>query len=187
MSAYRTVASQRAFSGFSSIRIDTLEGPGGRFVREVVEHPDAVGIVALDGAGQVALVRQYRHPLGADLLEIPAGTLDVPGESPEDAARRELAEEVGLAAETLVPLGTLWNSAGWSDERTHLFLAPTTSPVAVPEGYVPEGEEVTMRIEWRSLASLLSDVRGGVIEDAKSVVALVRAAAALEDGGGGRQ
>lgn len=185
MSDFRTVASRYAHRGFSSVRIDELDGPDGRFTREVVEHPDAVAIVALDDARRVALVRQYRHPLGHTLLELPAGTLDVTGESPEAAAHRELAEEVGLAADVLVPLGALWNSAGWSDERTLLFLARTTRPTAAPDGFRAEGEEAAMTVEWWPLADLLDDVRRGAIEDAKTVVGIVRAAALLEDGGPG--
>lgn len=177
MSTFRTVASRHLYRGFSSVRIDEIDGPDGSFAREVVEHPDAVAVVALDAEGRVALVRQYRHPLGTELVEIPAGTLDVPGESPEEAAHRELAEEVGLATDALVPLGTLWNSAGWSDERTHLFLARATSTVDAPEGYVAEGEEAAMSIEWRPLTSLLEEVRDGTIEDAKTAVGIVRAAA----------
>ena len=179
MSTFRTVTSRHAYRGFSSVRIDELEGPDGRFTREVVEHPDAVAVVALDDLGRVALVRQYRHPLGRTLLELPAGTLDVAGEAAEAAAHRELAEEVGLAADTLLPLGALWNSAGWSDERTLLFLAPSTRPAAAPEGFRPEGEEAAMSIEWQPLDALLEDVRSGAIEDAKTAVAIVRAAALL--------
>lgn len=185
MSTFRTVASRHVYRGFSSVRVDEVHGPDGVFTREVVEHPDAVAVVALDGHGRVALVRQYRHPLGTDLVELPAGTLDVPGETPEQAAHRELAEEVGLATESLVPLGTLWNSAGWSDERTHLFLARTTSAVNAPEGYVAEGEEAAMSVEWRTLSTLLDDVRRGVLADAKTAVGIVRAAAVLDGTLGG--
>lgn len=186
MSTFRTVASRHVYRGFSSVRIDELEGPEGRFTREVVEHPDAVAIVALDDDGRVALVRQYRHPLGRSLLELPAGTLDVAGEAPEAAAHRELAEEVGLATDTLLPLGALWNSAGWSDERTLLFLAPSTRPTSAPAGFLPEGEEAAMSVEWCSLDALVDDVRSGAIEDAKTAVGVVRAAALLTGAAGGR-
>lgn len=185
MSTFRTVASHHAYRGFSSVRVDELEGPDGRFRREVVEHPDAVAVVALDDDGRVALVRQYRHPLGAWLLELPAGTLDVAGEAPEAAAHRELAEEVGLATDELIPLGSLWNSAGWSDERTLLFLATSTRPTPRPEGFRPEGEEAAMRLEWQPLEALLLDVGRGAIEDAKTAVGIVRAAALLGDRTGG--
>ena len=184
MSVFRTVASEYRYRGFSSVRVDTVEGPEGRFTREIVEHPDAVAVVALDDEGRVALVRQFRQPLGHDLLEIPAGTLDVPGESPAEAARRELAEEVGLAADVLVPLGRICNSAGWSDEVTTLFLAPSTRPAERPYGFTLEDEEATMTVEWWPLDTLVAEVLGGSIEDAKTAVGVLRARAVLSAGTG---
>ena len=182
MSVFRTVSTEHRYRGFSSVRVDTVEGPGGRFTREVVEHPDAVAVVALDGERRVALVRQFRQPLGHDILEIPAGTLDVAGESPAEAAHRELAEEVGLAADVLVPLGRICNSAGWSDEVTTLFLAPSTRPAERPDGFTLEDEEATMTVEWWPLEELVVDVLRGAIEDAKTAVAVLRARAALDAG-----
>jgi 8-oxo-dGTP pyrophosphatase MutT (NUDIX family) len=182
VNVFRTIASEHAYRGFSSVRIDRLEGPDGPFTREVVEHPDAVAIVALDAAMQVALVRQYRHPIGATLLELPAGTLDVEGEGPIEAAHRELAEEVMLAAERLVPLGTMWNSAGWSDERTHLYLATSISPAPHPAGFLAVDEEASMGIEWLDLDRLVQDALSGRIEDAKTAVGVLRARAALDAG-----
>jgi 8-oxo-dGTP pyrophosphatase MutT (NUDIX family) len=184
VSGFRALSSRHEYRGFSSVRVDVVAGPGGEFTREVVEHPDAVAIVALDAEGRVALVRQYRHPLGQDLLELPAGTLDVDGESPEAAAHRELAEEVGLAADTLVPLGRMWNSAGWSDERTILYLAPTTRSAPRPDGFSAEHEEAAMGLEWWPLDVLVSAVLRGDVEDAKTVVGVLRARAALDAGAG---
>lgn len=184
MSVFRTITSEHRYRGFSSVRVDELEGPDGRFTREVVEHPDAVAIVALDEAGRVALVHQYRHPLGTSLVELPAGTLDVEGESSEQAAHRELAEEVGLAADELVPLGMLWNSAGWSDERTALYLARRTRPAPRPEGFEAVDEEALMRIEWRPLDDVVRAALAGDIEDAKTVVGVLRAQAMLDAGTG---
>ena len=182
MSVFRTVSTEHRYRGFSAIRVDTVEGPGGRFTREVVEHPDAVAVVALDDRRRVALVRQFRQPLGQDLLEIPAGTLDVAGESPDEAAHRELAEEVGLATEALVPLGRICNSAGWSDESTTLFLAPQTRPAERPDGFTLTDEEATMTVEWWPLDTLIGAVLDGTIEDAKTVVAVLRARAVLDAG-----
>lgn len=184
MSDFRTVTSRHEYRGFSSVRVDVVTGASGEFIREVVEHPDAVAIVALDDERRVALVRQYRHPLGHDLLEIPAGTLDIVGESAEAAAHRELAEEVGLAAGRLVPLGRIWNSAGWSDERTALYLAPSTRAAARPEGFTAEHEEATMRLEWWPLDELVAAVLRGDVEDAKTVVGVLRAHATLDAGAG---
>jgi 8-oxo-dGTP pyrophosphatase MutT (NUDIX family) len=182
VSAFRAVESRHEYRGFSSVRIDVVAGPDGQFTREVVEHPDAVAIVALDAQGRVALVRQYRHPLGEDLLELPAGTLDVDGESVEAAAHRELAEEVGLATEVLVPLGRIWNSAGWSDERTTIVLAPRTHPAPRPAGFTAEDEEAVMAIEWWPLDDVVTAALEGGIDDAKTVVGVLRARAALDAG-----
>jgi 8-oxo-dGTP pyrophosphatase MutT (NUDIX family) len=177
---YEVVTSRRAYSGFSSVRIDGLVGPGGeRFEREVVEHPDAVAVVAIDDERRVVLVRQYRHPLRTSLLELPAGTLDVDGESALDAARRELAEEVGLAAGHWQALGALWNSAGWSDERTWLFLATGVEAVARPHGFVAEGEEADLAIERIALDELLGMCADGRVDDAKTVVGVLRASTHL--------
>jgi len=184
VSTFRTVSSEHRYHGFSSVRVDVLEGPGGLFSREVVGHPDAVAIVALDAAARVALVRQYRHPLGTSLLELPAGTLDVDGESSEAAARRELAEEVGLATDELRSLGGLWNSAGWSDERTELFLATGTRPAQRPDGFTPADEESEMTVEWLPLDDAVRSALDGAIEDAKTVVGLLRARAVLGAGTG---
>jgi len=182
VSTFRAVDSRHEYRGFSSVRIDVVAGPDGEFTREVVEHPDAVAIVALDAQGRVALVRQYRHPLGENLLELPAGTLDVAGESVEEAAHRELAEEVGLATEVLVPLGRIWNSAGWSDEHTTILLAPRTHPAPRPAGFTAEDEEAVMAIEWWPLDDVVTAALEGGIEDAKTVVGVLRARAALDAG-----
>jgi ADP-ribose pyrophosphatase len=179
VSVFRTSASSHQYRGFSSVRVDVVEGPDGTFSREVVEHPDAVAVVALDAEERVVLVRQYRHPLGEALLEIPAGTLDIEGEDPVEAAHRELAEEVGLEAHALVSLGTIWNSAGWSDERTHLFLARTTSPTERPDGFEARDEEAVMSTVWQPLEVLVRDALDGGITDAKTAVAILRADAVL--------
>ena len=186
---FRVTASRHLLHARSSVRLDTLAGPDGTpFDREVVEHDDAVAVVAVDDDGRVALVRQYRHPTAGHLLEIPAGTLDVPGETVEDAARRELAEEAGLAAASLRPLGRVWNSAGWSDEATTLLLATGLRPVAAPAGYEPRAEEAAMEVIWRPLDGLVAEALDGRLADAKTVVGLLRAAAVLGVGAarGGR-
>jgi 8-oxo-dGTP pyrophosphatase MutT (NUDIX family) len=102
----------------------TVQGPdGSTFEREVVRHPGAVAVVPVTEAGEVLLVRQFRSPIARLLLEIPAGTRDVPGEAPEETALRELEEEVGVKANKLVELGRFWNTPGFCDEETILYLA----------------------------------------------------------------
>jgi len=96
---------------------------GHAFTREIVRHPGAVSVVALHDDGTVVLERQFRAALGRELLEIPAGKLDVEGEDPAAAAARELAEEVGLAATTWTRLGSFYNSPGFTDEHSITYLA----------------------------------------------------------------
>ena len=106
-----------------TLRVDDVRLPDGRIVvREVVDHPGAVVIAALDAHGCVTLVRQYRHAVGDRLLELPAGTLE-PGEEPLETAMRELREEAGLVAGRWDRLGTFFSSPGFLREEMHAFLA----------------------------------------------------------------
>src|SRR6266550_5134274 len=127
----RTVSSRREFSGrLLSLRVDEVELESGRrTTREVVEHPGAVAILAWDGA-RLAAVSQWRQAAGAELLEIPAGTLE-PGESPLVTARRELAEECGLTAASWEVGPAFYTAPGFSTELLTLFLATTLTGVDV--------------------------------------------------------
>ncbi|MFD7658276.1 NUDIX domain-containing protein [Actinosynnema sp. NPDC059797] len=136
---FSTVSSRDVHVGrVVALRVDEVAMPGGGTAkREVVEHLGAVAVVALDDDGAVTLIHQYRHPLGRRLWELPAGLLDAAGESPLSAARRELAEEVGLAAsrwETLVDVAA---SPGFTDEVVRVFLARGLTAVDRDE----QGEE----------------------------------------------
>ncbi|WP_116199372.1 NUDIX domain-containing protein [Amycolatopsis circi] len=112
------------------LRVDDVVMPGGETAkREVVEHLGAVVIAALDGEDNVTLVHQYRHPLGRRLWELPAGLIDHEGEDPVDAARRELAEEAGLAAGSWDTLVDVAASPGFTDEVVRVFLARDLSEV----------------------------------------------------------
>lgn len=179
---FETVDSRHVYRGFSDVRVDTLRTRDGTEVeREVVERPEAVGIVALDTSDRVLLLRQYRHAVGDYLIEIPAGLMDVEGESPETAARRELAEELAHDAPQLSALTSFVNSAGWCTERTHLFLACGCTPGASPEGFVADAEEADMEVVAMSVADALDAVRNGVITDAKTVIGLLLAEQHLPD------
>ena len=144
---------------------------GERMTRDVVHHRGAVAVVAVDG-DDVVLLRQYRTPVEDELLEIPAGTRDVGGEDPAGTARRELAEEAGLACESLEELGTFYNSPGFCDELSHLFLATGLSPVPrEPDG----AEEEWMTIERVGLDEAVAMIERGEIRDAKTIIGLLLA------------
>ena len=139
--------------------------------RDVVRHPGAVGVVPVDG-DDIVLVRQYRAPAHEDLLEIPAGTRDVDGEAPEITAIRELEEEVGFTADAVVPLARFYNSVGFSDEFSHVFLATELRPVPLQR----QGpEELHMTIERVALDDAADWVADGRIRDAKTVIGVLAA------------
>lgn len=113
-----------------ALRADEVAMPGGsRATREVVEHNGAVAILALDDDDQVTLIHQYRHPLGRRIWELPAGLIDHLGEDPLEAAKRELVEEVGLAASDWSVLVDVAASPGFTDEVVRVYLATGLSPV----------------------------------------------------------
>jgi ADP-ribose pyrophosphatase len=183
--AERLVASELLHRGrVLEFRVDTVERADGRRARrDVAAHPGAVAIVAVDAEGRVLLVRQYRHPAGRALLEIPAGTLDrdlASGaiEEPDLAARRELEEETGHRAERWERLGDFWTAPGFATERMHLFLA--TELVAAGTGrLVPDEDEALelIRLPWREA---LAAAERGEILDAKTLVGIFWLARRME-------
>jgi 8-oxo-dGDP phosphatase len=178
---FETVASRTAHDGFSTVRIDTVRTPDGDEVeREVVEHPDAVGVVPVTDDGRLLLLKQYRQPLGRYQLEIPAGILDVDGESVEAAARREVLEELHHEVRELVHLTTVFTSAGWSDERVHLYLGRGLRPASPPDDFQAEAEEAHLEVIPLHIADALEIARGGELTDAKTVIGLLLAAPHLE-------
>jgi 8-oxo-dGTP pyrophosphatase MutT (NUDIX family) len=148
------------------VRVERYRHADGEEVtREVVRHKGAVGILAYDDQ-HVWLVRQPRESVGEpDLLEIPAGRLDVQGESPLEAGKRELAEEIGKAAEHWEPIVTYYTGAGFTDERVHLFAAHGLSPASANSGEVERIEVVPWALS--ELDSALAECR-----DAKTLIAL---------------
>ena len=132
--------------------------------REIVVHPGSTAIVAVDGEGCVTLVRQLREPARAELLELPAGTLEE-DESPLESARRELAEEVGLRGGSWSELGVFYTTPGFCNERMHVFLAE-----GVERGSAnPEADEQLEVVRWHvsELADRLADLK-----DAKTIAGL---------------
>lgn len=165
-------------SALLHVAVATFEGPDGtRFERDVVHHPGAVVMVPFDDAtGEVVLVRQYRAPLDAEVLEVPAGKRDVHGEPPEVTAARELVEEAGLEAGRLELIGRFYNSPGFSDEQSWCYLARDLRSVPDARHGI---EEQHMIVERVKLASTRALVRRGEIVDAKTIVALYLAEAVL--------
>lgn len=162
--------SEMVFEGaLLGVRRDTVSHDGATFDREIITHPGAVGIVALDDEGKVLVLRQYRHPSQAVMVEIPAGLLDVAGEPPLEAARRELREEGLLEAEHWTPLLEMRTSAGASTENIHLFLAEGLRATSAPDGFVPQYEEASMTRAWVRLADLVEAVLAGQVANSLTI------------------
>lgn len=161
-----------------AFRVDTIErADGSRHQREIVEHPGAVAIVAIDDEDRVLLVRQFRTAVGRTLLEIPAGTLDVDPttgtiEDPALAAPRELEEETGLRAGQWQELGAFWTAPGFATELMHLYLATDLHP-ADEDRLGPDEDEALVDVRV-PLAEAIAAAADGRIVDAKSIVGLLR-------------
>ncbi|MGY2066260.1 NUDIX domain-containing protein [Blastococcus sp. SYSU DS0619] len=177
---YRVLASEPVYEGrVIQLRKDTVAMPGGGdSVREVVHHPGAVAVVAVDDEGHVVLLRQYRHPVGDYLWELPAGLRDADGEPPLETAKRELAEEARLAAQRWSLLTTHYSSPGFCDEMVLIYLAEGLGDVDRPEGFTVEHEELDMTVERVPLADAVQRVFDGGIRNAAAVVGLLAAAQA---------
>ena len=140
---------------------------------EVVRHPGGAAVVAVDDRNQVCLLRQYRHAAGGWLWELPAGKIDHP-ESPQQTAQRELQEEAGLAAGDWRSLGSFLSTPGFCDERIHLYLARTLSPVPADL----HAHEV-IEVHWLDYRQALEKARDGEIQDGKTLIGLLLAAPLL--------
>jgi 8-oxo-dGDP phosphatase len=177
---YRVRESRTVFDGaIISLCQDTVAMPGGgESVRDVVRHPGAVAVVALDDEDRVVLLRQYRHPVGRYLWELPAGLRDEDGEPPLATAKRELAEEAELSAARWSLLTTHFSSPGFCDELVLVYLAEELSPVGRPDGFTVEHEELDMTVERVPLADAVQRVFDGDIRNAAAVVGLLAAAQA---------
>ena len=162
----RVVSSRHVFSGrVVSLRVDEIDTGDGVYSREVIEHPGAVVVAAVDAAGRLVLVRQYRHPVGGYLLELPAGGLE-PGEAPLEAARRELREETGLVAAEWVHLGSFFASPGFLREQLHAFLATGLDSVSSDRD-----EDEVIELIWRPLADVIAGAED--LRDAKTLATLL--------------
>jgi len=167
-----------------TVRRDVVQMPDREEVgREVVEHPGAVGILAMDEAGQVLLIRQYRHPVGRQLWEIPAGLRDVAGEPPLATAQRELLEEAGYVAADWQVLADFFTSPGITSERLRVYLARGLTSVPDAERqYVPNHEEAHLTIEWAPLDVVVSRILAGNLHNGVMMIGVLAAFAASRDG-----
>jgi ADP-ribose pyrophosphatase len=162
---------------------DTVDlGPGGVVRREYLRHPGAVGVLALDERDRVLLLRQYRHPVRMQLWELPAGLLDVDGEEPLAAARRELAEEADLSAREWSVLLDWFNSPGGMDEALRVYLARDLSVVPHVDRHAREHEELDMVARWVPLDEARDAVLGGRLHNPTAVVGVLAACAARDQG-----
>jgi 8-oxo-dGTP pyrophosphatase MutT (NUDIX family) len=163
------------------VRSDRVRYGEGEIVRQYVDHTGAVAIVALDDEGRVLLIQQYRHPIRHRDWELPAGLLDVEGEEPLAAARRELAEEADLVAADWEPLVSSWTTPGGNDELIHLFLA--TGVASSGAAHDREDEEADIRVEWVPLADAVSAVLDGRMRNGILAIGVLAASQRLRDRG----
>lgn len=174
---FETVSSELIYEGaILALRRDQVVMPDGNVVgREVVEHYGAVAVAAIDDDGRLVLVRQYRNPVKERLLELPAGLLDAPGEAALDAAKRELAEETGLAAGKWSTLVDVALSPGFTDEALRVYLAEELTDTHQPD---PEHEEADIELVRMSVDEAVRAALAGEIVNATAVAGVLALAAA---------
>ncbi len=165
----KKLATQQIYQGRAvNIRVDTVvRADGSKTTREVVEHSDCVAVVVIDDHDNVLLVRQFRHPVGKSLLEIPAGGID-PGEEPVDSVRRELQEEIGYLPRRIDRLGGFYSIPGYGTEYLHCFLATDLVP-----GRLLAEDTDDIELVRASLDEIPRLIASGEICDAKSIAALL--------------
>ncbi|MBV7295523.1 NUDIX hydrolase [Corynebacterium sp. TAE3-ERU12] len=164
-----------------AFRRDRVRMPGGRIAnREIVEHFGAVAVVAVDAQNRVAMVRQWRQAAGERLWELPAGLLDVADEQPLAAARRELAEEAGLASAQWSTLVDIWTSPGFAQEAVRILLAEDVHEVQRPEA--PDDEEADLVLDWFELDQAIDMVLSGEIRNGIAVAGILAAVQVLQHG-----
>lgn len=170
----RTGSESEFSSDYLSLTTDTIVAPDGSELRRLVVHPRAaVGVIATDAHGRILLVEQYRHPMGRRMLEIPAGLMDVAGESALETAQRELLEETDVRADTWKELFALAPTVGYSTETITIFRATDLHPVDVDERVSREAEEADLTPWWVDPHDALAAVFDGRIADAKTVAAIL--------------
>ncbi|MCR2826359.1 NUDIX domain-containing protein [Microbacterium sp. zg.Y909] len=179
---YEVVRSELVYRGrVWDVRSDTVRYGDGEIVRDYVAHTGAAAVVALDDEGRMLLIQQYRHPIRSRDWEIPAGLLDVEGESPVDAARRELAEEADLVAAQWEPLVTFHSSPGGNDEVLHVFFARGLTAAA--EKHARGDEESDIRLAWVPLDDVITGILEGRMRNGILAIGAFAAAERLRRSG----
>lgn len=181
---WRVVATTTPFEGNkTSVRTDDVVMPDGTVARRDYQvHPGSVAVLALDGAGRVLVLRQYRHPVRHKLWEIPAGLLDVPGENPLHAAQRELYEEAHVKAEDWRVLTDVYTTPGGCDEAVRIFLARDLSE-AEGERFEVSEEEADMELARVPLDELVRGALAGELHNNCLVVGVLALTAAQAGSG----
>jgi 8-oxo-dGTP pyrophosphatase MutT (NUDIX family) len=182
--AHETVSRAERYHGaiFSVYTDQVTMSDGSTAARDVVENRGAVVVVALDDSDRVVLIKQYRHPVGRHLWELPAGLRDVVGEDEALTAARELAEEADLTAGRIEPLIDLHTSPGFADEAVRVFLARDLAPVAKADRHERTAEEADLEVRRVDLDECVAMVFRGEITNAAAVAGLLAAARARDSG-----
>ena len=177
MCEQKTMKSETIYEGkILTLRVDTVELPDMKYARrEIIEQRAAVVIVAIDGEGRILFVRQYRKAVEDRLLELPAGKID-PGETPTDAAHRELREETKYNAKDFTPFFEAYASPGYSTEKMYFYLARDLF-----DAPLPEDPDEAITLERYSVAEVKTMLQKGEIKDCKTVAGLLYALNRLED------
>lgn len=166
------------------VRTDLVGMPDGAAAdRDVVEHPGAVAVLAMDDTGRALMIRQYRHPAGSLLWELPAGLRDVDGEPPLATAQRELLEETGYRAAGWLTLADFFTTPGTSSERIRIFLARGLTEVPLSErDFIAQHEEASMKLAWVPLEDAVRAIIAGRLHSPTAVVGILAAYATRSDG-----
>ena len=167
-----------------TVRSDEVRTPENQLAeRDVVVHPGAVAALALDAADRILMIRQYRHPVGRLLWEIPAGLRDVAGEDPWVTAQRELIEETGYRARDWRVLADYYTSPGFSTERLRIFLARDLEAVPAAERhFVPRDEEAHLLLSWLPLDEAVRKVFAGELHNGPAILAIMAGYTARSEG-----
>jgi ADP-ribose pyrophosphatase len=167
--SFEVVKSELIYQGQAfDVRREQLHAPDGRlYWIDIVSHPQAVTMIPVDPDGMIWFVRQYRHPGGKFLLELPAGTMES-GETPQASAQREIREEIGMRASNLRKIGGFYLAPGYSSEYLHIFLAQ-----GLHEDPLPEDQDEFISVEKIPAAQALALAESDQIEDGKTLAALL--------------